>query len=95
MTALASLIRDFAALLAPDPANAARLQEWITPPGPPTCPTSTPSPAAWTWTSRPSQRRSRCPSTTAGPRVNTKTKMIKRQMYGRARLLSCHRILLG
>lgn len=30
MTALAALIRDFAALLAPDPGNAARLQEWIT-----------------------------------------------------------------
>ncbi len=30
MTALASLIRGFAALLAPDPGNAARLQEWIT-----------------------------------------------------------------
>ena len=30
MTALASLIRDFAALLVPDPGNAARLHEWIT-----------------------------------------------------------------
>jgi transposase len=30
MTALASLIRGFAALFAPDPGNAARLQEWIT-----------------------------------------------------------------
>jgi hypothetical protein len=30
MTALATLIRDFAALLAPDPGNATRLQEWIT-----------------------------------------------------------------
>jgi transposase len=34
-------------------------------PGPLTCPMSTPSPADWTWTSRPQQRRSPCPSTTA------------------------------
>jgi hypothetical protein len=30
MTALAILIRDFAALVAPDPGNVVRLQEWIT-----------------------------------------------------------------
>jgi hypothetical protein len=30
MTALASLIRSFAALLTPAPGNAGRLQEWIT-----------------------------------------------------------------
>jgi transposase len=40
-------------------------------PGPPTCPTSTPSPAGWTWTSRPRQQHSPCPSTTAAPREST------------------------
>ena len=62
----------------------------------PTCLTSTHSPAASTWTSRPLRPRSRCRTTTAGRGVNTKTKMIKRQMYGRAGFaLLRHRILLG
>ena len=41
-------------------------------PGPLTCPMSTPSPADWTWTSRPRQRRSPCPSTTAAPKESTR-----------------------
>jgi Transposase/zinc-finger of transposase IS204/IS1001/IS1096/IS1165 len=68
MTALAALIRDFAALLAPDPGNATRLQEWITSARAAGLPTSMPSPADWTWTSGPQQRHSPCPSTTGGPR---------------------------
>jgi hypothetical protein len=69
MTALATLIASFAALLAPDPGNAGRLQEWIT--GAPTCPTCTPSPAASTSTSRPPPPRSPCPSTTDAPKEST------------------------
>ena len=97
MTALTSLITSFAALLAPDPGNDARLRQWITAPAPPACLTCTHSPAAWTWTSRPPRPRSPCRTTTAAPRESTpRLKMIKRQMYGRAGFtLLRHRILLG
>jgi hypothetical protein len=57
MSTLASCIRDFAALLAPDPGNAARLQAWITAAETRTCPTSTPSPGDSTWISRPPRQR--------------------------------------
>ena len=96
MTALAGLISSFAALLTPDPGNVGLLAQWITATRAADLPTSTPSPAASTWTSRPPPPRSRCRITTAAPReVNTRTKMLKRQMYGRAGFALRHRILLG
>lgn len=48
MTALASLITSFAALLALDPGDDAGLRQWIAGGGPLTCRTCTRSPAAWT-----------------------------------------------
>ena len=97
MTSLAGLVRSFAALLRPDPGNEARLRTGPRPPGPRTCRACTPSPAAWTWTSQAAIAAVTLPfhnGRTEG--VNTKTKMIKRQMYGRAGFtLLRHRILLG
>ena len=98
MTVLASLITSFAALLVPDLGNSARLRQWITGARGADLPTCTHSPAALTWTSRPSTAALTLPhhnGRTEG--VNTKTKMLKRQMYGRASftLLLLHRILLG
>jgi transposase len=80
MTSLAGLVCDFAALLRPDPANQARLSQWAH-----------------------AARAADLPNVHALPfhngrteGVNTKTKMIKRQMYGRAGFtLLRHRILLG
>ena len=71
MSALTSQIRDFAALLARTRTTPRDCRSGSRLPAPPSCPTSTPSPAAWTWTSRPRQRRSRHPSTTAVPREPT------------------------
>jgi transposase len=97
MTALAALVRDFAALLAPEPGNAARLQEWITTAraaGLPHVHSFTRGldldvQAATAALTMPFHN-----GRTEG--VNTRTKMIKRQMYGRAGfLLLRHRILLG
>jgi transposase len=97
MTALASLIRDFAAMLSPDPGNDARLQEWIT-----TARTADlPSLHAFTRGLDLDIKAATAALTlphhngrTEG--VNNKTKMIKRQMYGRAGFeLLRHRILLG
>ena len=97
MTAAASLVRSFAALLTPRPGNARRLQKWITAARTASLPhlhaftrgldlDSQAATAALTLTYHNGR--------TEG--VNTKTKMIKRQMYGRAGFaLLRHRILLG
>jgi transposase len=96
MTALAALIRDFAALLAPDPGNATRLQEWITS----ARAADLPHVHAFTRGLDLDIQAATAALTlpfhngrTEG--VNTRTKMIKRQMYGRAGFaLLRHRILL-
>jgi transposase len=97
MTALTSLITSFAALLAPDPGNHARLLQWITDAraaGLPDVHSFTRGldldiQAATAALTMPHHN-----GRTEG--VNTKTKMIKRQMYGRAGFtLLRHRILLG
>ena len=96
MTALATLIRDFAALLAPDPGNATRLQEWITS----ARAADLPHVHAFTRGLDLDIQAATAALTlpfhngrTEG--VNTRTKMIKRQMYGRAGFaLLRHRILL-
>ena len=96
MTSLATLVRSFAALLKPDPANEAKLKDW----------TETaracdlPNVHAFTRGLDLDTRAVIAAVTlpfhngrTEG--VNTKTKMIKRQMYGRAGFtLLRHRILL-
>jgi len=97
MTALAGLIRSFAALLVPAPGNARLLQQWIAAAraadllhlhafcnG-----LNLDIQAATTALTLPHHN-----GRTEG--VNTKTKMIKRQMYGRAGFtLLRHRILLS
>jgi transposase len=97
MTALASLVRSFATLLTPHPRNARRLQKWITAARTASLPhvhaftrgldlDSQAATAAFTLPHHNGR--------TEG--VNTKTKMIKRQMYGRAGFtLLRHRILLS
>jgi transposase len=97
MTSLAGLIRSFAALLRPDPANAARLRAWTA------TARACDLPHIHTFV-RGLELDER--AVTAGltlpfhngrtEGVNTKTKMIKRQMYGRAGFdLLRHRILLS
>jgi transposase len=97
MNALASLIRSFAAMLDPDPGNEGRLQQWITgarAAGLPHLHSFTRGldldiKAATAALTLPHHN-----GRTEG--VNNKTKMIKRQMYGRAGFdLLRHRILLG
>jgi transposase len=97
MSALATHIRDFAALLVPDPGNATRLQEWITAARAADLPhvhaftrgLDLDTQAATAALTLPFHN-----GRTEG--VNTKTKMIKRQMYGRAGFtLLRHRILLS
>jgi transposase len=97
MTALAGLVRSFADLLTPDPGNARRLQKWITAARAADLPhvhaftrgLDLDSQAATAALTLPHHN-----GRTEG--VNTKTKMIKRQMYGRAGFsLLRHRILLG
>ena len=97
MNALASLIRSFAAMLDPDPGNEDRLQQWITgarAAGLPHLHSFTRGldldiKAATAALTLPHHN-----GRTEG--VNNKTKMIKRQMYGRAGFdLLRHRILLG
>jgi transposase len=97
MTALTSLITSFAALLAPGPGNDARLRQWITDVRAADLPylhsftrgLDLDIQAAAAAVTLPHHN-----GRTEG--VNTKTKMIKRQMYGRARFtLLRHRILLG
>jgi hypothetical protein len=97
MTALAALIRDFAALLVPDPGNAARLQEWIA------AARAAGLPHAHAFTRGLDLDIQAATAALTMPfhngrteGVNTKTKMIKTQMYGRAGFaLLRHRILLG
>jgi transposase len=97
MTALAGLIRSFAALLAPDPGNDARLSQWMADARAADLPhvhsfsrgLDLDIQAATAALTMPHHN-----GRTEG--VNTKTKMIKRQMYGRAGFeLLRHRILLG
>jgi transposase len=85
MTAAASLVRSFAALLTPHPRNARRLQKWITAARAASLPhvhsftrgLDLDSKAATAALTLPHHN-----GRTEG--VNTKTKVIKRQMYGRA-----------
>ncbi len=97
MTSLAALIRSFAALLRPDPANEARLKDWAETAGPATPPhmhaftrgLDLDKQAVIAAVTLPFHN-----GRTEG--VNTRTKMIKRQMYGRAGFtLLRHRILLS
>ena len=97
MTSLAGRIQSFAALLKPDPGNNEKLQEWTHAahaPGLPSLHAFTRGldlgmAAATAAVTRPFHN-----GRTEG--VNTKTKMIKRQMYGRAGFtLLRHRILLN
>jgi transposase len=97
MTALAGLVRSFAGLLTPDPRNARRLQKWITAARAASLPhlhsftrgLDLDSQAATAGLTLPHHN-----GRTEG--VNTRTKMIKRQMYGRAGFtLLRHRILLS
>jgi transposase len=97
MTSLTALIGSFAALLQPDPANAARLGDWAETARASDLPNvhaftrglDLDIDAAIAAVTLPFHN-----GRTEG--VNTKTKMIKRQMYGRAGFaLLRHRILLG
>jgi transposase len=97
MTALASLITSFAALLAPDPGNDARLRQWITDAR------AADLPHLHSFTRGLDLDIQAVTAALTLPHhngrtegVNNKTKMIKRQMYGRAGFaLLRHRILLG
>jgi len=97
MTALAALIRDFAGLLTPDPGNGPRLQEWIT------AARAADLPHVHAFTRGLDLDIQAATAALTLPfhngrteGVNTRTKMIKRQMYGRAGFtLLRHRILLG
>ena len=97
MTALASLITSFAALLAPDPGNDARLRQWIT------GARAVDLPHLHSFTRGLDLDIQAATAALTMPHhngrtegVNTKTKMIKRQMYGRAGFtLLRHRILLA
>ena len=97
MTALAGLIRSFAALLAPDPGNDGKLRQWISDAHVADLPhvhsftrgLELDLQAAIAALTLPHHN-----GRTEG--VNTRTKMIKRQMYGRAGFsLLRHRILLS
>jgi transposase len=97
MTAIAGLVRSFAALLTPDPGNDRKLRQWITTARTADLPhvhsftrgLDLDIQAATVALTMPHHN-----GRTEG--VNTKTKMIKRQMYGRAGFaLLRHRILLG
>jgi transposase len=97
MTALAGLIRSFAALLAPDPGNDARLRQWIA------GTRAADLPHVHSFTRGLDLDIQAATAALTMPHhngrtegVNTRTKMIKRQMYGRAGFtLLRHRILLG
>jgi transposase len=97
MTALAALTRSFAALLAPDPGNDAKLQQWIADAR------DVDLPHVHSFTRGLDLDIQAVTAALTMPHhngrtegVNTKTKMIKRQMYGRAGFtLLRHRILLG
>jgi transposase len=97
MTALAGLVSGSAALLVPDPGNAARLRDWIT------TARAADLPHVHAFTRGLDLDIQAVTAALTLPfhngrteGVNTKTKMIKRQMYGRAGFaLLRHRILLG
>jgi transposase len=96
MKALTGLIGSFAALLVPDPANEEKLQQWIT-----TARTAD-LPSVHSFTRGLDLDIKAATAALTLPHhngrtegVNTKTKMLKRQMYGRASFeLLRHRILL-
>jgi transposase len=97
MTSLAALIRSFAALLRPDPANQARLKEWAE------AARASDLPHLHTFTRGLDLDEQAVIAAVTLPfhngrteGVNTETKIIKRQMYGRAGFaLLRHRILLS
>jgi transposase len=97
MTDLAQLVRSFAALLRPDPANEARLKDWAE------TARACELPGIHAFTRGLDLDIDAAIAAVTLPfhngrteGVNTKTKMIKRQMYGRAGFtLLRHRILLG
>jgi transposase len=97
MTALAGLVRTFAALLAPDPGNDCLLQQWIV------AARDAPLPYLHAFCNGLDLDIQAATAALTLPHhngrtegVNTKTKMIKRQMYGRAGFtLLRHRILLS
>jgi transposase len=97
MTSLAELVRSFAALLTPNPANQARLAEWAG------NARACDLPHLHAFTRGLDLDHSAAVAAVTLPHhngrtegVNTKTKMIKRQMYGRAGFtLLRHRILLA
>jgi transposase len=97
MTALAGLVRSFAALLTPDAGNGGLLQQWIT------TARAADLPHLHAFTNGLDLDIQAATAALTLPHhngrtegVNTRTKMIKRQMYGRAGFtLLRHRILLG
>ena len=97
MTDLAQLVRSFATLLKPDPANEARLQDWAE------TARACDLPSIHSFTRGLDLDIDAAIAAVTLPfhngrteGVNTKTKMIKRQMYGRAGFtLLRHRILLS
>ena len=97
MTGLAGLVRSFAALLKPDPGNDDKLQEWTR------AAQAADLPSLHAFTRGLALDMAATTAAVTLPfhngrteGVNTKTKMIKRQMYGRAGFtLLRHRILLG
>ena len=97
MTALDDLIGSFAAMLAPDLANEEKLQQWIA------AARAADLPHVHAFTRGLDLDIQAATAALTLPfhngrteGVNTRTKMIKRQMYGRAGLtLLRHRILLG
>jgi transposase len=97
MTSLAALVRDFAALLKPDPGNEIRLKDWAH------SARASDLPHLHAFTRGLDLDTQAVIAAVTLPfhngrteGVNTKTKMIKRQMYGRAGFaLLRHRILLG
>jgi transposase len=97
MSALGALVRDFAALLAPDPGNKAKLQVWIDQAR------TTDLPEIHSFTRGLDIDHDAVAAALSTPYhngrtegVNNKTKMIKRQMFGRAGFaLLRHRILLN
>ena len=97
MKALASLISSFAATLDPDPANQDKLQQWITDARAADLPNLHSFTRGLDLDIKAATAALTLPhhnGRTEG--VNCKTKMIKRQMFGRAGFdLLRHRILLG
>ena len=97
MTALAGLVRSFAALLTPADGNAKRLTGWITQARAEDLPHLHAFTRGLDLDRDAVNAALTLPFHNGGTEgVNTKTKMIKRQMYGRAGFpLLRHRILLG